>query len=172
MHNEKNLDWKLNFIETGERSMTGGRVKRMKEVIGKETFLLTYGDGLSDINLKKLIHFHKKNNTTCTVTAVRPIPRFGALEINNNLVKNFSEKSILKEGWINGGFFIFEPKIFKYLKNNKTYLERDPMANLSKKSQLTAYKHRGFWYCMDNLRDKIEMEKILKRKKYKWLKKY
>jgi len=154
---------KVRVVDTGIKTMTGGRIKRLKKYLGNETFLLTYGDGLSNVNIKKLINFHKKNNKIATLTAVRPPARFGAIKIKGNKIKYFKEKSKLDEGWINGGFFVFENKIFNYLKSDKTYLEREPLQKISKKGELHAYKHNGFWQCMDTLRDKEILEKELKK---------
>jgi len=154
---------KVRVVDTGIKTMTGGRIKRLKKYLGNETFLLTYGDGLSNVNIKKLINFHKKNNKIATLTAVRPPARFGAIKIKGNKIKYFKEKSKLDEGWINGGFFVFENKIFNYLKSDKTYLEREPLQKISKKGELHAYKHNGFWQCMDTLRDKAILEKELKK---------
>ena len=123
---------------------------------------MTYGDGISNVNLKKLLKFHKKNKKIATLTAVRPPARFGSIKIKGNLVKVFKEKSKLDEGWINGGFFVFEPNIFKYIKNDKTFLEKEPLESISKKKELLAYKHQGFWQCMDTKRDKDLIEKLLK----------
>ena len=157
------FDWKVHLIETGKNSMTGGRLKRLKKYLNNETFLMTYGDGISDVNIRRLISFHKKNKKIATLTAVRPPARFGSIKIKGNLVKVFREKSKLDEGWINGGFFIFEPKIFKFIKNDLTFLEKEPLEKISKNKQLLAYKHEGFWHCMDTLRDKYLIEKILKK---------
>ena len=143
--------------------MTGGRLKRLKKYLNNETFLMTYGDGISDVNIRRLISFHKKNKKIATLTAVRPPARFGSIKIKGNLVKVFREKSKLDEGWINGGFFIFEPKIFKFIKNDLTFLEKEPLEEISNNKQLLAYKHEGFWHCMDTLRDKYLIEKILKK---------
>ena len=159
---KKKFKWKVNLIETGIKTMTGGRLKKLKKFLKNETFFLTYGDGISNVNLKNLLKFHKKNNKIATLTAVRPPARFGSIKINRNLVKVFKEKSKLDEGWINGGFFVFEPSIFKYIDNNMTYLEKDPLENISKKKQLVAYKHNGFWQCIDTKRDKDLIQKILK----------
>ena len=126
---------------------------------------MTYGDGVSNINLKKLIDFHKKSKKIITLTAVRPPARFGALKIKNNIVYKFREKSKLDEGWINGGFFVINPKFLKYIKNDKTFLEREPLEKVSKLKQLSAFKHEGFWQCMDTKRDKLYLEKIYKVKK-------
>lgn len=161
----KDID--INLINTGINTMTGGRLRRLKKFLDKETFLMTYGDGLSDINLKKLVSFHQRNKSIMTLTAVRPPARFGSIKIKNNFVHYFKEKSSLDEGWINGGFFVFEPEIFNYLKNDTTYLERDPFEKLAKKKNIKAYKHPGFWQCMDTKRDKDLLDQIIKNKKYK-----
>ena len=160
---KKSNQFSVKVINTGLKTMTGGRIKRLKKYLGNETFLLTYGDGLSNVNIKKLINFHKKNKKIATLTAVRPPARFGAIKIKGNKIKYFKEKSKLDEGWINGGFFVFENKIFNYLKGDQTYLERDPLQIISKKGELHAYKHNGFWQCMDTLRDKEILEKELKK---------
>tara|TARA_B100000029_G_scaffold513343_1_gene612645 strand:- start:474 stop:1166 length:693 start_codon:yes stop_codon:yes gene_type:complete len=160
-------NWNVKIVNTGKNTMTGGRIKRLKKLINKETFMLTYGDGLSNVNLNSLLRIHKKNKSIATLTAVRPPARFGAIKVYGNKVIYFKEKSNLDEGWINGGFFVFEPKIFDYLKNDNTYLERDPMEKISKKRKLGAYKHKGFWQCMDTKRDKEILEKSIREKKYK-----
>ena len=156
---------KIHLIETGKNTMTGGRLKRLKKYISDKTFMMTYGDGLSNIDLKKLLQFHKKNNKLVTLTAVRPPARFGAIKLKKNLVNYFKEKSKMDEGWINGGFFVIEPEFLKYIKNDATYLEREPLEILTKKKQLSAFRHEGFWQCMDTKRDKDRLEEILKRKK-------
>ena len=157
---KKNLfDWKIHLIDTGLKTMTGGRLKKFKKLMNNERFLLTYGDGLSNVNIKKLINFHKKHKKISTLTAVRPPARFGAIKIKGNKVVYFKEKSKLDEGWINGGFFVMEPEIFKYIKGNQTFLEKEPLVNLSKKKNLIAFKHLGFWQCMDTKRDKDLLEK-------------
>ena len=133
-----------------------------KKFLSKETFMMTYGDGISDINIKKLVNFHYKKKKIFTLTVVRPPARFGAVTLKGNLVKSFREKSQLDEGWINGGFFVIEPKFLKFIKNNKTYLEKEPIEKVVRMKQLNAYKHHGFWQCMDTKRDKEYLEKILK----------
>ena len=148
--------------------MTGGRLKRLKKYIGTETFMMTYGDGLSDINLRKLLKFHKKNKKLVTLTAVRPPARFGAIKLKGKHVSYFKEKSQLDEGWINGGFFVMEPEFLKFIQNDNTYLEREPLEKATKKKQLAAFKHEGFWQCMDTKRDKDRLDKILKSKKIKF----
>tara|TARA_B100001996_G_scaffold147818_1_gene112580 strand:+ start:164 stop:856 length:693 start_codon:yes stop_codon:yes gene_type:complete len=164
---KKMKDVKINLIETGKNTMTGGRLKRLKKYLDNETFLMTYGDGVSDINIKKLVKFHKKNKSLMTLTAVRPPARFGSIKIKGDYVYYFKEKSSVDEGWINGGFFVIEPKIFKYIKNDKTHLEREPFEKLAKKKSIKAFKHKGFWQCMDTKRDKDLLDKIIKKKKFK-----
>ena len=159
------FDWNINLIETGKNTMTGGRLKRLKKYIGKETFMMTYGDGLSNVNLEKLLKFHKKNKKLVTLTAVRPPARFGVLKLKGDYVRYFKEKSKLDEGWINGGFFVMEPEFFSFIKNDNTYLEREPLEEATKKRQLSAFRHEGFWQCMDTKRDKDKLDKILNSKK-------
>ena len=165
----KKKEWRINLINTGKNTMTGGRLKRLKKFLGNETFLMTYGDGLSDINLKKLIKFHKKKKKLVTITAVRPPARFGYLKIKGSSVIYFKEKSNLDEGWINGGFFVMNPKFLRFIKNDKTFLEREPLEKITRIKQLIAYKHKGFWQCMDNIRDKKKLDYILKKNKFKKL---
>ena len=155
-------DWNVNLIETGKNTMTGGRLKRLRQLLNDETFLLTYGDGVSNINIKKLVNFHKKNKKLVTLTAVRPPARFGALKLKGDKVKYFKEKSKLDEGWINGGFFVVEPKFLKFIKNDKTYLEREPLEKICKLNNLIAYKHYDFWQCVDTKRDLDKLKKTLK----------
>ena len=160
--NKKFFDWNINLIETGKETMTGGRLKRLRKYIGNETFMMTYGDGLSNVNLKKLLNFHKKNKKIVTLTAVRPPARFGALKLKGNNVSYFKEKSKLDEGWINGGFFVMEPNFFKFIKNDHTYLEREPLEKMTKIKNLVAFRHEGFWQCMDTKRDKDYLESLWK----------
>ena len=162
---KKFYDWNINLIDTGPNTMTGGRIKRLKKILGDGTFMVTYGDGISNVNLKKLLSFHKKKKKLVTLTAVRPPARFGALKINKDLVSYFKEKSKLDEGWVSGGFFVMESNFLSYIKNDGTYLERQPLEKVSKNKQLCAYKHNGFWQCMDTKRDKEYLEKIYKSKK-------
>ena len=159
---KKILDWKINVIDTGLNSMTGGRVKCLQKILNNEKFFLTYGDGVSNININKLLKFHNQNKSTVTLTAVRPPARFGAIKIKGKKVTMFREKSILDEGWINGGFFVVEPEIFKYIKNDKTIFENYPLTKLGNEKKLFAFKHKSFWYCMDTVRDKEILEKNLK----------
>ena len=166
--NKKFFDWNINLIETGKNTMTGGRLKRLKKYVGKKTFMMTYGDGLSNVNLGQLLNFHKKNKKLVTLTAVRPPARFCALKLKGNNVSYFKEKPKLDEGWINGGFFVMEPEFLKLIKNDNIYLEREPLEAVTRKKQLAAFKHEGFWQCMDTKRDKDNLNKILKRKKIKF----
>ena len=157
--------YKIHLINTGKSTMTGGRLKRLKHHLN-ETFLMTYGDGLSSVNINKLIKFHKKYKKMVTLTAVRPPARFGAIKIINNSVKYFREKNSLDEGWINGGFFVIEPKFLSLIKGDNTYLEQEPFRTISTKKQLLAYKHNGFWQCMDTIRDKEILEKKIRNKEH------
>jgi glucose-1-phosphate cytidylyltransferase len=161
----KKFNWKINLVETGKNTMTGGRLKRLTKYLKGESFFLTYGDGLSDINITKLLRFHKKNKKLATVTAVRPPARFGALKIKGNSVSYFKEKSRMDEGWINGGFFVFSNKFLKFIKNDKTFLEREPLEKMAKLNQLSAYRHNGFWQCIDSMRDLISINNRIKEKK-------
>ena len=163
--NKKKKDIKIQVIDTGLNTMTGGRLKRLKKYLINETFMLTYGDGLSNVNLRKLLNFHRKNKKIATLTAVRPPARFGAVRIKGNKVKYFKEKSKLDVGWINGGFFVFNSKVFDFIKNDRTFLEREPLQKLCKIGELNAFQHRGFWQCMDTIRDKQIIEEILKKNK-------
>ncbi len=157
----RSYGWNINLIDTGKNTMTGGRLKRLKKYLGKDTFMMTYGDGISNVNIKKLLNFHKKNNKLVTVTAVRPPARFGVLKFTGNLVKYFKEKSKVDEGWINGGFFVMETDFLKFIKNDKVYLERFPLEKTSKKKQLIAFKHEGFWQCVDTKRDLDKIRKLI-----------
>ena len=156
---------KVNCIFTGKNTMTGGRLKRLKKYLNS-TFIATYGDGLSNVNIHKLTRYHKRKKRLVTVTAVRPPARFGAIKIINGTVKYFREKNNLDEGWINGGFFVIDPKFLKYIKNDNTYLEQEPFKKITQKKQLVAYKHYGFWQCMDTLRDRKILEKKVKNKEH------
>ena len=163
----KKLNYEIHLVDTGLKTMTGGRIKRIKKFLDKnEDFMLTYGDGISNVNIKKLYNLHKKNRSLVTLTAVRPPARFGALRLLGNKVKYFKEKSKVDEGWINGGFFIMNEKFINYIKSDKTYLEREPLEKATKLNQLSAYKHFGFWQCIDTKRDKDRVEKLLKRKNF------
>ena len=156
-------DLKIKVINTGLNTLTGLRIKKLKFLFSKkENFFLTYGDGICDVDLNKLLNFHLKHKKIATLTAVHPPARFGELKIKNSKIIEFNEKPQLKNGWINGGFFIFNYKIFNFLNNKNVMLERDPVQKIIKKRNFMAYKHNGFWMCMDTVRDKLLLEKIIK----------
>ena len=157
--------WEVNLIETGLNTMTGGRIRRLKKYLGDDRFFMTYGDGLANVNLRKLLKFHIKKKKLATMTAVRPPARFGKIKLNNhNKVTLFREKSNLDEGWINGGFFVLESKVLSLIKSDKTFFEKQPLELLSKKGQLMAFKHKKTWQCMDTIRDMQILEKLLIKK--------
>lgn len=169
IHNCKSEDLKVTLIDTGLNTQTGGRIKRVKSYIRNETFMLTYGDGLADVNIDDLVNFHKKHRKLATITAVRPPGRFGTLVLGeNSYITKFEEKSVGDGGWVNGGFFVLEPKVLDYIEGDETYWERDPLENLAKDGKLIAYKHTGFWKPMDTLRDKRELEEIWNSGKATW----
>ena len=163
-------DWKINLIDTGANSMTGGRVKRLQKIIGKETFMLTYGDGLSDININNLVSFHKNHGKMVTISAVRPPARFGALKLKDSEVISFKEKSQLTESWINGGFFVMEPNFFELLSSDETVLEKEPLEKVASMKELVAFRHEGFWQCMDHKLDKDLLDDMCSKKEAPWLK--
>jgi glucose-1-phosphate cytidylyltransferase len=151
-------DWQIELVDTGLPTLTGGRIKRLATYVNNETFMLTWGDGVSDVNLHQLLAFHRSHGKLATLTAVRPTARFGHLELDGNQVAEFSEKPQTKEGWINGAFFVLEPGIFDYIEGDQTQWEREPLEALSREGQLMAYRHTSFWQCMDTLRDKRLLE--------------
>lgn len=157
------IDWQVTLINTGEASMTGGRVKRMQSYIGNETCMLTYGDGLADIDLNKLLTFHRSHGKMVTVSAVRPVARFGELEIEGIRVANFQEKPQLHGGWINGGYFVVEPEFFELIAGDNTMLEREPLVQAAQAGELMAFHHDGFWQCMDTKRDHELLESLYKK---------
>ena len=159
--------WNIKLIDTGADTMTGGRLKRIQDEIDS-TFCVTYGDGLSDINLNDLILFHKEKRSLATLTAIHPPERFGVLNLSGDYVTEFHEKHAGESSWINGGFFVFEPEIFDYLQDDSTILERMPLETLAKEQKLTAFKHNGFWHPMDTLRDKKQLEKLWTSGKAPW----
>ncbi len=169
-HQENTEPWRVTLVETGLATMTGGRIKRVRPYIGKETFCLTYGDGLSDINIQKLIEFHKSRKGLTTLTAVQPPGRFGAftLEKGDSQIKSFKEKPKGDGAWINGGFFVCEPEVTDIIKNDETVWEQRPMEKLAEEGQLNAYRHTGFWHPMDTLRDKNNLEKMWQSGKAPW----
>ncbi|MHB8927978.1 MAG: glucose-1-phosphate cytidylyltransferase [Bacillota bacterium] len=153
VHDRVREDWRITLVGTGASTQTGGRVKHLASHIGGETFMLTYGDGVADIDLAALLKFHRSHGKLATVTAVRPIGRFGAMVTSDGVVKAFEEKPVNGEGWINGGFFVFEPGVLDYIAGAATILEREPLENLVRDGQLMAYNHASYWQCMDTLRD-------------------
>lgn len=146
-------DWRVNLLDTGLNTLTGGRVKRAAKHIGRRRFLMTYGDGVSDVDVRALLKFHEQKGKLATITAVRPPARFGGLVIEDALVSSFEEKPQIGEGWINGGFMVFEPEIIDYIEGDSTILERDPLERLAAEGQLAAYQHENYWQCMDTVRD-------------------
>ena len=168
LHQNNSENWKITLVDTGLNTMTGGRLLKLKKYIGDDRFFLTYGDGLANININNLLNFHLKNKKIVTITAVRPAARFGEIEISNvnNNVTSYKEKPRVENGWINGGFFVCEPELFEYLNDDNTILEHEPLQQICLENQLVAYKHDGFWQCMDTLRDKEILEKKLKKKNF------
>lgn len=168
VHKKRIEDWKITLVDTGEDTLTGGRILRIKKYVN-DNFCLTYGDGLSNIDIKKLINFHYKHKKIATVSIVKPLARFGSVEIDSkNKVMNFREKYQSKQDWINGGFFVLRKEIFRYLKNDNTIFEQEPMQRLAKQQQLMAYKHQGFWQPMDTLREKQYLEMLWHNNKAPW----
>lgn len=146
-------DWTVTMIDTGQTTQTGGRIRRLKKWLGNGTFCLTYGDGVSDVDITRLLAFHRAHGKLATVTAVRPAARFGGIELEGDTVRAFAEKDQTSEGWINGGFFVLEPKVFDYIDGDDTIWERGPLERLAAEGQLQAFRHEGFWWPMDTLRD-------------------
>jgi glucose-1-phosphate cytidylyltransferase len=167
-HSRHCEEWRLHLIDTGTETSTGGRVKRMEQLLNDGTFMVTYGDGVSNIDLAALVKFHRSHGRIATVTAVRPPARFGGLTFDGDMVVNFTEKPQIGEGWINGGFLVFEPGIFEYLQDDKSSLEADALERLAADGQLAAFQHGGFWQCMDTLRDKHLLEGLWRSKQAPW----
>ena len=165
---EAPLDWTVDLVETGLGTLTGGRIKRLAEYLGNETFMLTWGDGVSDVDLNDLLEFHRSHGKLATVTAVRPPARYGHLKIANRQITEFTEKPQIGEGWINGAFFVLEPEIFKYIEGDDTLWEKEPLESLARDGQLMAYQHQGFWQCMDTLREKRILEDLWASGKAPW----
>ncbi len=168
VHDGEIEDWDIHMVDTGLKTATGGRVKRLKSIIGNEPFMMTYGDGVADIDIKDLVAFHKKQGKLATVTAVRPTARFGELGFEGALVSHFAEKPQVGEGWINGGFFVLEPEVLDYIEGDESSWEGIPMTRLAKEGQLVAYKHPGFWQCMDTLRDVGYLDMLWNEGKAPW----
>ncbi len=168
IHGGYRPDWTVELIDTGVATLTGGRIKRLAPFIGNETFMLTWGDGVADVDLKKLLEFHRSHGKLATLTAVRPPARFGHLVFDGESVTQFSEKPQTMEGWINGAFFVLEPRVFDYIDGDDTQWEREPMERLAADGQLMAYRHTSFWQCMDTLRDKRLLEELWQRGNAPW----
>lgn len=168
IHGDVSTDWTVELIDTGMATLTGGRIKRLAPSISGETFMLTWGDGVSDVNLDELLKFHRSHGKLVTMTAVHPPARFGHLELNGEQISEFSEKPQTREGWINGAFFVVEPGALDYIDGDATQWEREPLEALARDGQLMAYKHTSFWQCMDTLRDKVLLEELWQTGKAPW----
>jgi glucose-1-phosphate cytidylyltransferase len=161
--------WKVTLVDTGENTMTGGRVKRIQKYVNNETFMLTYGDGIANVDIHKLLAFHKSHGKIATVTAVQPAGRFGVIDIDtNNTVSSFWEKPKTEASWVNGGFFMLEPQVFNYINDDTTMFEKTPLEKIAKEGELKAYKHSGFWQCMDKMSDKALLEDLWNSEKAPW----
>jgi glucose-1-phosphate cytidylyltransferase len=167
-HQQDKIDWNVTLVDTGIKSMTGGRIKRIQDFIGNETFLLTYGDGVADINIEALINFHKKHGKMVTVSAVRPGARFGELSLNEDVVSSFEEKPQTTQGWVNGGYFVCEPAVFDFIDNDDTVFEKQPLEEISRLGELIAFKHYGYWQCMDTKRDLDTLVELWDSEKAPW----
>ena len=171
VHSNASEPWKVTLVDTGLNTMTGGRIKRIQKYVGNEPFLMTYGDGLCDLDVNQLIDFHNKGGKIATLTSVQPEGRFGVIKTDvDGVITEFAEKRKEDGGWINGGYFVLEPAIFDYLEGDKTVFEREPLEALSAQKELTAYKYRGFWQCMDTMRDKKYLEDLISEGKAPWIK--
>lgn len=168
IHRKRTENWKVTLVETGEETMTGGRVKRVRKYIGDDDFCLTYGDGVADINIKELINFHKNHPYLATVTATQPAGRFGALTIDGSTVKGFQEKPTGDGNWINGGFFVLSPKVIDYIEGDSTSWENEPLSKIANEGQLQCFMHKGFWHPMDTLRDKAILDTLWHENKAPW----
>ena len=170
-HKNKAEPWKVTLIDTGQETMTGGRIKRVKEYIGDESFMLTYGDGVADINIVELYKYHKSHGGMITMTSVQPEGRFGSLKINDdNKVESFKEKPKGDSSWINGGFFVCKPEVIDYINDDTTIFERGPLESLANEGKLFTFKHSGFWRPMDSLSDKQQLQELIDNKKAPWIK--
>jgi glucose-1-phosphate cytidylyltransferase len=170
VHQNANVDWKVTLVDTGQDTMTGGRVRRLRDHIGNEPFMLTYGDGVTDLDLDKLLTLHKQHGKMVTVTAVRPSARFGELDLEGNSVKSFKEKPQAGHGWVNGGYFIAQPEFFDLIDGDQTVLEKEPLERAAQMNELVAYTHAGFWQCMDTKRDKDALEDMWQSGSAPWRK--
>lgn len=168
VHEHNAEPWKVTLVDTGEHTQTGGRLKRVEKYLDNEDFCFTYGDGVSDVNISQLVNFHKRQNTLATVTAVQPLGRFGQLDLVKDKIISFKEKPKTTENWINGGFFVLSPKVIKYITDDETVWEKEPIENLALSGELSAFKHTGFWQPMDTLRDKIHLDGLWKQNNAPW----
>ncbi|EKO3555762.1 glucose-1-phosphate cytidylyltransferase, partial [Vibrio fluvialis] len=169
IHKNTSEPWTVTLLDTGIHTMTGGRVKRAQEIVGDESFMLTYGDGVSDVNISELVAFHRSHGKSITMTSVQPDGRFGSIELENNKIVKFLEKPKGDGSWINGGFFVCEPNVFNYIElGDETVFEQEPLQSLAKDGELYSYKHDGFWKCMDTLKDKNDLNKMLETNNAKW----
>lgn len=168
VHDDQCEEWTLHLLDTGLNTQTGGRIKRVAKFIGKETFMITYGDGVANVDINHLLAFHRSHGRLATVTAVRPPARFGSISFNGDLVASFGEKLQIAEGWINGGFFVLDPGVTDYIDEDDTIFEQKPMECLAKDGQLVAYRHSGFWQCMDTLRDVHLLESLWQTGQAPW----
>ncbi len=169
IHNNISEPWKVTIVDTGLNTLTGGRIKRIREFVD-ETFMLTYGDGVCDVNIRELFEFHKEHGRLATMTAIQPGGRFGTIDIDDeNMIERFAEKDKEDGGWINGGYMVLEPEVFDYIEGDKTTFEKEPLERLALEGQLKAYKHYGFWQCMDTMRDKLKLEELIENRKAPWI---
>lgn len=167
-HQPDRVDWKVTLVDTGLEAMTGGRIGRLRPFIGSEPFLLTYGDGVSDLDIADLVRFHKSHGKMVTVTAVHPSARFGEIALEKERVLSFQEKPQIEQGWINGGYFVCEPKFLELISDDSTILERGPLETVAENGQLMAYRHEGFWQCMDTKRDRDYLEGLCRQQTPPW----
>ncbi len=172
IHEGKQPNWKIHLVDTGLHTQTGGRIKKLKDWIGHETFLLTYGDGVADVDIDKLVAFHRSHGKLATVTAVHPPARFGGLVLEGEKVVQFTEKNQANEGWINGGFFVLEPEVINYIAGDETLWEKDPLERLAEEGELMAFYHEGFWQPMDTLREQKLLDSLWQSGKAPWVKSY
>lgn len=170
VHQEHSEPWKVTVVDTGLNTMTGGRIKRIRDYIGNETFMMTYGDGVSDVNISELVDFHKRHGRIATLTGVQPEGRFGVMDLSGYEIRSFREKNKEDMGWINGGYMVLQPEIFDYIEGDETSFEKEPLEQLTKEKQIVCYKHKGFWQCMDAMRDKQKLEQLWGANQAPWKK--
>jgi glucose-1-phosphate cytidylyltransferase len=168
IHQSNSEPWRVTLVDTGENTMTGGRIKRVRHYLGDEDFCLTYGDGVCDVDITKLIEFHRAQGVPATVTAIQPPGRFGSLEVNGQRITTFQEKPLGDGSWISGGFFVLSPKVCDYIADDQTSWEREPLETLAREGNVAAYCHRGFWQCMDTMRDRVQLEELWQGAKPPW----